>query len=162
ESVRVVACDVSRREDVAGLLASIARGHPLSAGIHTAAVLDYGVLEAQSEERLARGFGAKAAGAWELHELTREQDLEAVVMFSSVAGVLGGAAQSNYAAANTFLDALAQHRRAHGLPGTSVAWGYWAERSGLTAHLGEADIDRMKRGGLKALSSTEGLQLLDA
>ena len=131
-SVRMAACDVSQRAEVAALLASIPSEHPLSAVFHTAAVLDDGVLSAQSAERIDRAFAAKLDGAFHLHELTRELELEAFVLFSSVAGLLGGPGQSNYAAANTFLDALAQHRRAQGLTATSLAWGYWAERSGLT------------------------------
>ena len=107
------------------------RSMPLTAVFHTAgAVLDDGVVTAQNAQRIDRVFAAKLDGAFHLHELTRGLDLQAFVLFSSVAGLLGGSGQSNYAAANAFVDALAQHRRAQGLTATSLAWGYWAERSG--------------------------------
>jgi acyl transferase domain-containing protein/D-arabinose 1-dehydrogenase-like Zn-dependent alcohol dehydrogenase/acyl carrier protein len=160
-SVTVAACDIAQRSEVETLLASIPEQQPLAAIIHTAAVLDDGVLSAQSAERLDRVFAPKLDGAWHLHELTRELDLQAFVLFSSLAGIVGSAGQSNYAAANTFLDALAQYRRSQGLAGTSLAWGYWAQQSGMTSHLGEADLARIARGGLRPLSSEEALSHLD-
>src|SRR4029077_3410177 len=123
---------------------------------------DDGVLAAQSDERIDRVFAPKLTGAWHLHELTRERELSAFVLFSSLSGVLGGPGQSNYAAANAFLDALAQHRRAQGLSAISLAWGAWAETSGMTAHLTSHDTARMRRAGIRPLSSDEGLSLLDA
>jgi polyketide synthase 12 len=103
----------------------------------------------------------KVNGAWNLHELTSDMDLSMFVLFSSVAGTLGSPGQANYAAANAFLDALATHRCAIGLTGTSLAWGLWAQTSELTGRLGEHDMARMRRTGLLALSTEEGLQLLD-
>ncbi|MGW7693712.1 type I polyketide synthase, partial [Streptomyces asiaticus] len=105
---------------------------------------------------------AKVDAAWNLHELTAGLDLSAFVLFSSAAGTLGGPGQSNYAAANVFLDGLASWRRAQGLPGVSMAWGLWAEASGMTGHLGERDLRRVSRSGLVPLSSDEGLELFDA
>ncbi|MBU3871582.1 KR domain-containing protein, partial [Streptomyces sp. 4503] len=105
---------------------------------------------------------AKVDAAWNLHELTAGMDLSAFVLFSSATGVLGGAGQSNYAAANVFLDGLASWRRAQGLPGVSMAWSLWAEASGMTGHLGEEDLRRVSRSGLVPLSSEEGLELFDA
>ena len=103
----------------------------------------------------------KLDAATHLHELTKDKDLDAFVLFSSVAAAFGSAGQANYAAANTFLDALAQHRRAQGLAGQSIAWGLWQKQSGLTAELGEADIARFTTAGMIALSSQRALELLD-
>jgi hypothetical protein len=124
-------------------------------------VLDDGLVDALSDERLERVLAPKVDGAWHLHELTRELDLRAFVLFSSVAATLGGPGQANYAAANAFLDALAVQRRARGLPGVSMAWGTWALETEMTGALAEADLVRIQRGGVGALSSEQGLELFD-
>nr|CAE02605.1 polyketide synthase type I [Streptomyces thioluteus] len=161
-SVRAVACDCVDRTAVADLLASIPDEHPLTAVVHTVGVVDDGVLETMTPERIDAVFRPKADGAWHLHELTRDRDLAAFAVCSSVAGTLGSAAQANYAAANAFLDALAAHRRDHGLPATSLAWGMWAGTGGMAANLSRADLDRMQRSGISGLSTEEGLALFDA
>nr|QDA77044.1 polyketide synthase [Jahnella sp. MSr9139] len=160
--VTLAACDVADRDALAQLLASIPGDHPLTGVIHAAGVLDDGVLGSLTPERVSRVFRPKVDAALHLHELTRELDLSAFVLFSSLAGVLGNPGQGNYAAANTFLDALSHHRRAAGLPATSLAWGFWTERSGMTGHLGNADLSRMARLGTAALSPEAGFALLDA
>ena len=126
-----------------------------------AGVIDDGVFDAMGAERIDKVFAPKVDAAWYLHELTRERELAAFVLFSSTSGVLGAAGQANYAAANTFVDALAHHRYAQGLPACALAWGYWAQRSGMTGHLGAADMARMQRAGMMELSSEEGLSLFD-
>ncbi|GLZ28532.1 polyketide synthase [Lentzea sp. NBRC 105346] len=151
-SVRYVPCDVADRDAVADLLASIPAEHPLTAVVHIAGVLDDGTIDSLTPERFDTVLRAKADGAWHLHELTR--DLKAFVLFSSLAGVIGTAGQANYAAANTFLDALAQHRRANGLAATSLAWGLWEGGMGKGA-----DAARL---GVTPLSAEEGLALFDA
>ncbi|MFD7631693.1 SDR family NAD(P)-dependent oxidoreductase, partial [Streptomyces sp. NPDC059851] len=159
--VTVAACDAADRDALAALLAGIPAAHPLTAVIHTAGVLDDGITTALTPERVDRVLRPKADAALHLHELTRRLDLADFVLFSSAAGTFGGAGQANYAAANVFLDALARHRQARGLAGTSLGWGLWAEASGMTGELDTADKDRMTRSGVLGLSSEEGLALLD-
>ncbi|MCC3770853.1 type I polyketide synthase, partial [Streptomyces sp. UNOC14_S4] len=160
--VTITACDVSRREELAAVLADIPARHPLGVVVHTAGVLDDGTVQSLTPDRLDAVLRPKADAAWHLHELTREQDLDAFVLFSSVMSVTGNAGQGAYTAANAFLDALAEHRRAAGLPGNALAWGLWAEGSGMTRHLDRADLARMARSGIGTLSTGTGLALFDA
>ncbi|CAM5285073.1 hypothetical protein SALBM135S_07762 [Streptomyces alboniger] len=155
-------CDIGDRDALAELLAAIPQDRPLRAVVHAAGVLDDGVIGSLTPERLDSVLAAKADGAWHLHEITRDLELTAFVLFSSVAATLGTAGQGNYAAANAFLDALAQHRRAQGLPALSLGWGLWAERSALTGRLDEADLARLGDAGVLPLATDEGLALLDA
>jgi acyl transferase domain-containing protein/NADPH:quinone reductase-like Zn-dependent oxidoreductase/acyl carrier protein len=159
--VSVVACDVSDRDAVAALIAQLSAQYPLKGVFHAAGVIDDGLIASLTPERVDTVLRAKVDGAWNLHECTRDSDLSAFVMFSSMAGIVGSPGQGNYAAANSFLDGLAAHRRAQGLAGLSVAWGLWEQASAMTQHLGDRDKARMSRLGLAPLSTPQALQLFD-
>ncbi|MEU3688271.1 type I polyketide synthase [Streptomyces narbonensis] len=158
------AVDVADRAALAEVIAAVPAGSPLSAVVHTAGVSDDATVEALTAERLDAVLRPKVDAVWNLHELTKDLSLDAFVVYSSLAGLLGTAGQANYAAGNTFLDALMEHRRASGLAGVSVslAWGLWAESSALSGHLGEADLKRLARSGLLALESADAMELFDA
>ena len=157
----MVACDAADREALAKVIADIPVQHPLSAVIHAAGVLDDAVVTSLTPERVDAVLRAKVDAAWNLHELTRDADVSAFVMFSSMAGLVGSSGQANYAAANSFLDGLAVHRRAHGLPAISLGWGLWDQASDMTGGLDAAGRARLGRTGVLALSSAEALQLFD-
>jgi acyl transferase domain-containing protein/NADPH:quinone reductase-like Zn-dependent oxidoreductase len=160
--VRVVACDVAVRRDLASVLADIPAEHPLTGVIHAAGALRDGLFTDLTFDQFDTVLRAKVDGAFNLHELTADKELALFVLFSSVAGVLGSPGQANYAAANTYLDALAQHRQHLGLPATSLAWGFWGEKTGMTGHLNQQDNTRMSRRGLAPMTSGDGLALFDA
>ncbi|WP_455771437.1 type I polyketide synthase [Streptomyces malaysiensis] len=160
--VTLAACDVADREALAALLATVPAAHPLTAVVHTAGVLDDGVVSSLTPERIDRVLRPKVDAALALDELTRDLDLSALVLFSSIAGTFGGMGQGNYAAANAFLDAFAQHCRAQGRPVQSHAWGLWAQRSEMTGKLAGADLNRLARGGIIPFSSEDGARLFDA
>ncbi|WP_415823733.1 SDR family NAD(P)-dependent oxidoreductase, partial [Mycobacterium basiliense] len=160
--VRVVSGDAADRPVLAKVLAEIGAQQPLSAVIHAAGVLDDAVISSLTPERIDAVLRSKADAAWNLHELTRDLDVSAFVMFSSMAGLVGSSGQANYAAANTFLDGLATHRRAAGLPAISLGWGLWDQASDMTGGLDAADRARLGREGVLALSSDEAMELFDA
>ncbi|MEV5878547.1 type I polyketide synthase [Streptomyces sp. NPDC052101] len=158
----VVACDVSDREQVEALLASVPQEHPLRGVVHTAGVFDDGLIGALTPERLAAVFAPKVDAVRHLDELTRGLELDAFVVYSSVAGLSGGAGQGNYSAANAFLDGLMSSRRAAGLPGLSLAWGLWEQSLGMAGHLSAVDQARASRSGVLEISAAEGMELFDA
>uniref|UniRef100_UPI00356987A2 type I polyketide synthase n=1 Tax=Mycobacterium marinum TaxID=1781 RepID=UPI00356987A2 len=158
--ITITACDASDPTALAALLGSIPPQHPLRVVIHTAAVLHDAVLTELNPDQLDKVLAAKADAAWHLHQLTADADLDAFVLFSSAAGILGAQGQANYAAANAFLDALAYRRCRDHLPATSLAWGYW-QNSGIAAHLDTLDQARLTRN-LIPITTEHGLALFDA
>ncbi|MEV0297652.1 type I polyketide synthase [Nocardia sp. NPDC050710] len=160
--VRVSACDVTDRDALRDLLASMPAEHPLGAIVHAAGVAYNGLVDTLTPEQIDYSLGAKADSAWYLHELTREAELSAFVLISSVAGSILPAGQGGYAAANVFLDALATHRHTEGLPATSLAYGMWDIETGLSQWLSEADRQRMRRQGFSPLTADRALELFDA
>ncbi|MDX2698528.1 SDR family NAD(P)-dependent oxidoreductase, partial [Streptomyces ipomoeae] len=157
-TVRIEACDAADRDALAALLDTVR----LSAVVHTAGVLDDGVVTGLTDDQMHTVLTPKADAAWNLHELTAGHDLDAFVLYSSAAGAFGSPGQGNYAAANTFLDALAHHRRAQHLPGLSLAWGLWAPTSTMTSGVVDVNSQRMSRGGVVPLAADEGMALFDA
>ncbi|MFF6954661.1 SDR family NAD(P)-dependent oxidoreductase [Streptomyces iakyrus] len=159
--VTFAACDVADAEALAGTLALIPPEHPLTAVVHAAGVLDDATVSELTSDQLDTVLRPKADGAWHLHRLTADRPLAAFVLFSSFASVLGTPGQANYAAANSFLDALAQHRRARGLPAVSLAWGLW-DQGGMGEGLDRAGRARIARAGVRAMPPDRALALLDA
>ncbi|MFY9920653.1 MAG: type I polyketide synthase, partial [Mycobacterium sp.] len=159
--VEVIACDVADRDAAAALITDVAGRYRLQAVVHAAGVLDDAVIGSLTPQRIDTVLRAKVDGAWHLHELTRELPLNAFVVFSSLAGIIGAPGQANYAAANAFLDALAAHRRAAGLAGLSLAWGLWETPSTMTAGMQAPDQARLHRRGLTAMTPGQAMELFD-
>ncbi|WP_239488006.1 type I polyketide synthase, partial [Streptomyces durocortorensis] len=159
--VRIAACDVTDREELAELLATLPAEHPLTGVVHAAGVADDGVIEALTPERITGVLRPKAEAALALHELTAGLDLALFTLYSSASSAFGSPGQANYAAANAFLEALAQHRRTRGLTATTLGWGLWAEESAISGGLDTTGLARATRVG-GALSADEGLALFDA
>ncbi|HLF25323.1 MAG TPA: type I polyketide synthase [Anaerolineae bacterium] len=160
--VVVAQADVAQADQVERVLHDIAQSMPPLRGvIHAAGTLADAPLEQQDWTRFAAVMGSKVDGAWNLHRLTRDVPLDFFVLFAAGAGLIGSAGQSNYAAANVFLDALAHDRQARGLPALSIDWGPWSE-VGMTAGLSEANRERMARQGLGFVAPDEGVQALES
>ncbi|MET8878143.1 beta-ketoacyl reductase, partial [Nocardia sp. NPDC004604] len=160
--VDIVACDVADRTALDRMLAQIPPQHPLTGVIHTAGVLADGLFATMASEQIANVLRPKVDAAWHLHEATKDLDLSLFVLYSSIAGIIGNPGQANYAAANVFLDALAQYRQVSGLPATSVAWGPWRQNTGMTSAFGAADFARLRREGFAPLDDEDGMALFDA
>ncbi|MFD3637066.1 SDR family NAD(P)-dependent oxidoreductase [Streptomyces sp. NPDC058664] len=160
--VTLVAADTTDPDTVRGLVDGVPAAHPLTAVVHAAGLTRDGTLGSLTEQDLVEVLRPKADTARLLHELTTDRELDAFVLFSSVAGITGNAGQANYAAANTYLDALAQHRRSLGLSAVSLAWGLWDTETGMGGRLDAADVARIARTGIAPLTVAEGLRLFDA
>ncbi|MDK0524709.1 type I polyketide synthase [Streptomyces sp. ML-6] len=161
-SVRVCEADVTDAERLRTILAELRTERPLAGVVHAAGLLDDAIVPNMTPGQLRRVLASKVDSALALDAATREDDLRFFTVFSSLYGVLGGPGQANYAAANTFLDHFAQWRRARGRPANSVAWGLWDEATGMTGHLNEADLLRLRRNGVAPFTVPEGLALFDA
>lgn len=160
-NVTVVSSDVADPASVASLMALFTQERPLRGIVHAAGMSDSGVLSSLTAERCRKIIAPKAQGAWMLHEATKNMDLDFFVMFSSISGVMGMPGLANYAAANTFLDALAHARQGQGLPATSVAYGTWAGDGGMAARLGDGARSHLVQFGLDPLLPEDGLKLMD-
>jgi NAD(P)-dependent dehydrogenase (short-subunit alcohol dehydrogenase family)/acyl carrier protein len=159
--VQLHTCDVANRDAVTQLLAALPTHHPLTAIIHAAGTLDDALITSLTPQQLDTVLQAKVDGACNLHELTHNHNLTAFILCSSMAGTIGAPGQANYAAANTFLDALATHRHATGLPATSLAWGLWEQPSTLTGQLDHHDLTRLHRTGITPMTNQHALELFD-
>ncbi len=157
--VAVRACDVGDRDAVRALLEHVPAEWPLGAVVHAAAVGGSGLIESLAAESVEEVLRPKVDGAWHLHELTAGLGLSAFVLCSSAAGVVGDPGAAHVGAANTFLDALAAHRRAQGLSATSIAWGLWQPTADDA--VGPSQLAPLTLMGIKGLATEEGLQLLD-
>jgi myxalamid-type polyketide synthase MxaB len=158
--VHVAQVDISSAEAIADLLHTLTTTMPPLRGIiHAAGVLEDGMMLQQSWEQFKRVMAPKVEGTWYLHCLTQNQPLDFFVCFSSVSALLGSPGQSNYAAANAFMDALMQHRRAIGLPGLSINWGPWSE-GGMAAALKDRDRARWETLGVGTIAPSQGLSIL--
>ena len=157
--VTVASVDVSSEAEVARLLQRLdADSPPLRGIVHSAGVIDDGALPQQDLARFERVMAPKVAGAWNLHRLTTGRPLDFFVLFSSASAMLGSRGQANYAAANTFLDALAHERRARGLAGQSLDWGPWAETGMVGASDGSL-ARALERRGIRPLATRQALTL---
>lgn len=161
-AVHLLACDVAEVDAVQRVVAAINPQQPLTRIVHTAGVLDDGVISSLTRDRIERVFHAKVDAAYSLAAVAEKADGASLVLFSSISGTVGGAGQANYSAANAFLDAFATRERGRGLPVVSLAWGLWGEASGMTGSLGEADLARVARAGIAPMSTADALDLMSA
>ncbi|KAF5022960.1 hypothetical protein F66182_4985 [Fusarium sp. NRRL 66182] len=156
----VVAGDVANLDDISSLVQSFTADRPLRGVFHAAGVVDSGTLSSLTPQKCATTFVPKIDGLWNLHQVTEDQDLDVFVMFSSISGILGLPGLGNYAAANSFMDALAHLRRAQGLPATSIAYGTWAG-DGMASTLVSTTRTHLSQLGLGLLAPDTGLELLE-
>ncbi|MFP1882393.1 SDR family NAD(P)-dependent oxidoreductase [Lonsdalea quercina] len=161
-TVNIVACDIADPRALRALLDDIPAERPLTGVFHTAGLLADSTMAGLTPEAIQKVFAPKVDAAWHLHEQTRHHDLAAFVLYSSSAGTLGSPGQANYAAANVFLDSLAQFRHRQGLPATSLAWGWWQPVTGMSSSLSDTDNARIARTGFAPITPEHGNALVDA
>jgi acyl transferase domain-containing protein len=157
----VVMADAADRGAITTLLAELPPGCPLTGVVHTAGLVDDAMIRSLTPEQVDAVMRPKTDAAWNLHQLTRDHPVRQFVLFSSAAATFGGAGQANYAAANAFLDGLAAHRQAAGLPGQSLAWGAWLASQGIGRNLSKELLNRATASGTAELDAREGLEVLD-
>ncbi|WP_204038484.1 type I polyketide synthase, partial [Micromonospora qiuiae] len=160
-TVTITACDTTDPQQLTTLINNIPKKHPLTAVIHCAGILNDATITTMTPTHLHHTLQPKIDAAWHLHQLTQNHPLAAFILYSSAAGTIDSPGQANYAAANTFLDALAHHRTTQGQPTTSLAWGLWAQNSNLTTHLNTQNQQRIARTGIHPMTTTHALNLLD-
>ncbi|MEM9214630.1 MAG: alpha/beta fold hydrolase [Cyanobacteria bacterium P01_F01_bin.150] len=159
-TIHTAQADIAQSNEVANLLQQLqSQGLNLKGIIHGAGVLQDGVLQSQTWDNFATVLAPKVNGAWNLHQLTQSYDLDCFVLFSSVASLLGSPGQGNYAAANGFMDTLAQYRQHQGLPALSINWGPWAQ-GGMASSVGDALQERLTRNGFNLLEPEQALTTL--
>jgi NAD(P)-dependent dehydrogenase (short-subunit alcohol dehydrogenase family)/acyl carrier protein len=157
--VQIAACDVADRKALTKLLKTTKK-HPLTGVLHAAGVMDNALIGGLTPQQMDAVLRPKVDAAWHLHELTRDLPLAWFVLFSSCSGLVIGAGQGNYATANRFLDGLAAHRRAAGLPATALGWGPWATDTGMSGSA-DGDVNRMARLGILTTPTEDGLRQFD-
>ncbi|KOV92395.1 hypothetical protein ADK65_34535, partial [Streptomyces sp. NRRL B-1140] len=162
--VTVTRGDITDPAFITELLDSVPPEHPLTGIVHTAGTRDDGLVTTLTPDRVSAVLRPKSDAAWHLHDQTTRRGihLDHFVLFSSIAAPFGGPGQGSYAAANAFLDGLADLRHAQGLPATSLAWGLWDQTEGMAKQLSEADVERVVRRGYVPISVAQGLALFDA
>ena len=152
------AVDVADVDALDAVLSRVRTEATIRGVIHSAGLLDDGAVLQMDAERVARVFAAKVSGSWNLHRLTLDDPLDFFVCFASVAGFFGSPGQANHAAANTFIDALAHHRRAQGRPAVSIDWGAWDEIGAAVRH---GALSRAANSGVRSIGVDAGLAILD-
>jgi acyl transferase domain-containing protein/acyl carrier protein len=158
--IQVAQVDVAQCDGLEQVLQHAAASMPPLRGvIHAAGVLDDGILMEQNWPRFLGVMAPKVDGAWNLHQATLHSQLDFFIVYSAGASLLGSAGQSNYAAANAFLDGLAHYRRACGLPAAAINWGAWAE-VGMAARLGEQILQRWAEQGIAPIRPADGLRAM--
>ncbi|MEV8318099.1 SDR family NAD(P)-dependent oxidoreductase [Streptomyces sp. NPDC059900] len=159
--VQVIRTDVSDAQDISSVLGRVRSERPIVGVVHAAGVLDDSIVSNMTPDQLHKVLRSKVDSALNLDAATAGDELRFFTLFSSLYGVLGGPGQANYAGANTFLDQFAHWRRSRGRPANSVAWGLWAQATGMTGHLSEGDLLRLRRNGVAPFEVAEGLALFD-